>query len=117
METVCRAHGSAPDTVIVVCRGEFDSARWQDFRRLLVEQGRADGVRQVVLDLAEVTFFDSSAIRALIGARTELEGHDVALHVDRTSRIVARVFDVVDLWVLFPPNDAPGARDGRTNGA
>ena len=46
--------------------GELDSASWEELLDRFEQAARADGAGQVVLDLSEVTFVDSSGMRAII---------------------------------------------------
>jgi anti-anti-sigma factor len=51
-------------------------------------------VRQVVVDASEITFLDSSGLRALLSAREQLEKADVVLKVDSPSAAVSRVLEM-----------------------
>src|SRR3954452_21367377 len=55
----------------------------------------ADGnIRTVVIDASDVSFLDSSGLRALLTAREQLEKLDVVLRVDSPSAVVERVLDM-----------------------
>ena len=67
------------DTVVVRLGGEFDVAAEEYFDRI-VERLAADA-KTVVLDLRELSFIDSSGLRALLRAwkRSQLEGASLAI--------------------------------------
>src|SRR3954471_15902570 len=54
----------------------------------------AGPVRQVVVDASEITFLDSSGLRALLSARERLEQVNVVLRVDSPSAAVSRVLEM-----------------------
>jgi anti-anti-sigma factor len=88
----------------LVLAGELDTAGWVQLRDRLVGLGD-DDVGEVVVDLGAVTFFDSSSVRAFIGARAELERRDIVLRIDRCSDIVRKVLEVTGVapLLLDPP--------------
>lgn len=67
------------DTVVVRLGGEFDVAAEEYFDRI-VERLAAEA-KAVVLDLSELSFIDSSGLRALLRAwkRSQLEGASLAI--------------------------------------
>jgi anti-sigma B factor antagonist len=78
---------------LVVIRGELDlntATRMKERIVDLVEKG----AQSLVLDLSEVTFVDSTALGAIVGAQRRCEG-TVALVV--TSRRVLRTFEITGL--------------------
>jgi anti-sigma B factor antagonist len=73
---------STPEGVVVLgMDGEFDLAAAPAIREQLAA-ARAGGPRGVVLDMTEVTFLDSSALRELLRA-------DVALRADGAPLVLA----------------------------
>jgi anti-anti-sigma factor len=60
--------------------GEFDMAVCEDFEEA-VRALRGDNLRQVVVDLAGLTFIDSSGIRALLDSKRHAEEHGIVLAV------------------------------------
>jgi anti-anti-sigma factor len=55
---------------VLVARGEIDIATVDDLRRGLRRLIESAGDRAVVVDLAEVTFLDSSGLEALVRAQS-----------------------------------------------
>ena|SRR5436190_11430407 len=55
----------------------------------------ADGaVRTVVINASDVTFLDSSGLRALLSAREQLERLDVGMRIESPSAVVERVLEM-----------------------
>jgi stage II sporulation protein AA (anti-sigma F factor antagonist) len=55
-------------TLVVRCSGELDLAAAADFRRAVdTELTEWEGLRDIVLNLGEVTFVDSSGLGAILG--------------------------------------------------
>ena len=68
------------DRVTVRVSGEIDIATAGEVEKPLLELFDS-GFDQVVLDLREVTFMDSSGIRVLIGAHQHAEARDATLSI------------------------------------
>jgi anti-sigma B factor antagonist len=82
--------------------GELETQNWEQFRDAIIDAA-GDGITAIILDLGEVTFFDSSAIRALLGARNVLQSRGVTIHLGATSRIVSYVVEITGIGAAFPP--------------
>ena len=69
-----------PETTVVPVSGEVTFSNVGEFDRKL-EQAFGDGARNLVIDLSEVTFIDSSGLSALLtaSARARERGGAVAL--------------------------------------
>jgi anti-anti-sigma factor len=70
------------------------------------EIARADN-RDLVIDMASVTFIDSTAISALVGAYRRAGQAGVRITVARPSRPVANVLRMTGLLDLFTDGDVP----------
>jgi anti-sigma B factor antagonist len=90
------------DAVTLAIDGEVDVEEAPLLTRAIIECARIERVQMVVLDLSAVTFFGSSAIRALIRAGNDLRDRGVTLHVDRTNHLVAKVLELTGVAALFP---------------
>src|SRR5947207_1928428 len=75
--------------VVIVLEGELDLAAAPALREA-VEAVEA-GARAVVLDLAESTFVDSSVLRELLHAQSEVERHGAVLVLAGVPAPVARL--------------------------
>ncbi len=87
------------DVKVVALRGELDFDGAPAFARAL-EELRADGEREVIVDLSELTFIDSSGISVLVGAARAATAEQGTLVVAAPTPHVKRVFDIVRLSEL-----------------
>ena len=81
---------------VIRVRGELDLASAPHLTTLLSTTAGKSTV-PVVLDLAEVTFIDSSALRALVLAGRELADSGRTLQIGPRSEMVARVLEMTHL--------------------
>ena len=86
--------------------GELDMAGTDALEKAVLG-GSAEGVTRIVFDLRELTFIDSTGLRALVAVHDlcRARGCEVALIPGR--RAVQRVFDLTGLTDVLP--FAPGA--------
>ena len=109
-----------PDEALAVHRSDVDGVRLLEvFGELdlataprlcaLLDEARAERVRRVVIDLTGVDFCDSTGLRALMGASTELRhaGGRLAVAVLPNGG-VARLFDVTGIREGLPTHDTQG---------
>jgi anti-sigma B factor antagonist len=92
--------------VVLDADGEFDLAEVETFQACL------DGIiascdGAVVVDLAGVTFIDSSAISALLNARRRLAGEGRELRIEHLTGPVARVFELAGLTNILGDTAMP----------
>ena len=78
---------------LVVLEGELDLAAVPELRERLAEAGAA-GPRGVVLDMTEVTFVDSSALRELLRAHSAVRDAGAELVLAGVGPAVARLFEL-----------------------
>jgi anti-anti-sigma factor len=86
--------------VVLNIDGEFDMSEVETFRSC-VDEIITSCDTAVVVDLAGVTFIDSSAIEALLNARRCLAGEGRELRLQRVSAPVARIFELAGLTNLL----------------
>ena len=92
-------------THIAPC-GELDIATTPELEQALTEAtAGADG--EIVLDLRELTFMDSTGLRALAQANSRAEEAGVSLSIVRGPRQIERVLEISGLGGLLPLVDAP----------
>lgn len=82
--------------LVVHVRGELDLASAPQLSAALSEAA-GSSTRPVILDLAEVSFIDSSALRALVLAGRELGAAGRQLQIGPRSEMVARVLSMTSL--------------------
>ena len=93
-----------PEVVTLYVSGDVDEQDTTELCDLIVGNG-CPATPTVALDLSDVTFFGSAAIRALIRASRLLEDRDCQLCIDDCSGFVARVLDVTGVRAAFERSD------------
>lgn len=91
----------------VAPRGEIDIRTAPDLRAALTGV-LDDGARRVVVDLAGVTFMDSSGLSVLVGAHRRLSRDGGRLEVTGTLPPVERVLRLTGLVGILDVRDAAG---------
>jgi anti-anti-sigma factor len=90
------------DAVRVKPIGELDMATVEQVARP-VRELRAAGFREIVLDLSELSFIDSSGIKMILDARDASLENGIGLKVLPGRPAVQRAFEVTGLTpLLFP---------------
>jgi stage II sporulation protein AA (anti-sigma F factor antagonist) len=82
-------------------RGELDPATAPELERKLVDVIVEQRPDQVVVDLADLTFMDSSGIKALVRLRAMLVGSGSHLVLQRPRDAVCRVLELAGLRGFF----------------
>jgi anti-sigma B factor antagonist len=82
---------------LLLLRGELDLAA----AAMLRTRVEAAATRGLIIDLREVTFIDSSALRELLNARGELERHGSRLVLSGVPAPVRRLLDLTGTTHLF----------------
>jgi anti-sigma B factor antagonist len=82
-------------TIVVTLQGELELSAAPTFKRDLLELRRA-GYRQFILDFANVTFFDSTALGVLIGFSRRVEGSGTLALTDLPA-MVRKVLEVTSV--------------------
>jgi len=79
--------------VVVSVQGELDAATAEPLERALAAIDSID-CDTVVVDMAEVSFIDSSGLQALLNGRHDLARHDVGLVICNPQGQARRLFEV-----------------------
>ena len=94
---------------IVTLRGEIDAFTAPTLRADLRHLVEERGARIVVVDLEAVTFLDSSALGALVGAFRRLRERDGQLRIVEPRAAASRIFELTGLDAvldLYPDREA-----------
>jgi anti-sigma B factor antagonist len=86
--------------------GELDIATTPELEQALTD-ATANSVEEIVLDLRELTFMDSTGLRALAQANSRAGERGVMLSIVRGPRQIERVLEISGLGALLPLVDAP----------
>ncbi len=92
-------------THIAPC-GELDIATTPELEQAIAD-ATADDSDEIVLDLRELTFMDSTGLRALAQANVRADESGVNLSIWRGPRQIERVLEISGLGALLPLVDAP----------
>ncbi len=95
------ATSTGDDGTTLAVAGELDPATTPQLDDAVAATLGVDGVRRVVLDLAEVGFIDSSGLSALLNARNRAQEVDVDLVVANPSPHCRRLLEATKLTDLL----------------
>jgi anti-sigma B factor antagonist len=99
--------GSAP-AVCVTVAGEVDSTSASVLRQHI--EPLLDGdVRELTIDLGQVTFLDSAGLCVLASAHRQAVRQDVTMRVLASSRAVIRPLQITGLWDLLKAERVDGS--------
>ncbi|MBD0693952.1 STAS domain-containing protein [Streptomyces sp. CBMA123] len=101
---------------IVTMAGELDRDS-ADALRTVLARPLHDGIRRIVVDLAELRFCDSTGLNILLQARLDAEAAGRTLDVVRPRPIVARLFEVTGTDTVLRIRSDPGPDPDATPGA
>jgi anti-sigma B factor antagonist len=93
----------ADDLAVLVARGEIDYSASPELSELLVDRVIA-GIRRFVIDVSKVTFIDSTAIGALVGAVMRLQesgGGSMVIVCAPENQRVLRIFEMAGIDSLI----------------
>ena len=95
-----------PGRAILVLHGELDLATKSQLRDVAMAQLGVTGVATLGLDLADITFLDSSGINVLAELRRKGQERGIDVEILAVSRRAARVLTIVGLAEPFgiPPD-------------
>jgi anti-anti-sigma factor len=95
-----------PERVMLLLHGELDMATEAQLRDVAMQQLAAHDLAKLQLDLADVTFLDSTGVSALVDLHKEATDRGVDLEIVAASHRAARVLTIVGLAEHFglPPD-------------
>ena len=95
-----------PGQTILVLHGELDMATESQLRDVAMAQLGVSGLATLGLDLADITFLDSSGISVLVEVRNQAQERGIAMEISAVSPHAARVLTIVGLAKSFgiPPD-------------
>jgi anti-sigma B factor antagonist len=107
-----------PGQTILVLHGELDIETESRLRDVAMAQLGVSELAKLGLDLADITFLDSSGISVLVDLRNQANDRGIDLKILAVSQRAARVLTIVGLAEAFgiPPNpDAVPAESADTD--
>ena len=97
---------AARNDALVLCDGEWDISRAEEFARLAAE-GLARGTPLLILDFRQATFVDASTVGAICAVAREASAKGIQVGVACGEGFVRRVFELVHLADLMPVAKTP----------
>ncbi len=97
----CTWTSPSAGTAVVAMRGEIDAIAIPSLSGCL-DDAISAGHRQVVLDMAEVSFIDSVGLAAIVAAHKRLTAHGGTLSVRRPTAHVRKLLDITGLTGFVP---------------
>lgn len=91
---------AAGDDIVVTLAGDIDLAVERDLRSRLTDAVEADPAG-ILIDMAAVTFIDSTGIGSLVRAHTRARRSAIPLRIVRPSAVVTRQLRIMGLYGLF----------------
>lgn len=98
-----------PGQVFVRPSGEIDMATADALGATITDALHRPGVREVVVDLADVRFLDSSGVRVLVHGVAVGRERGVTLRVENPQPVVARVLRITGVGPLLGLADGDAA--------
>jgi anti-sigma B factor antagonist len=97
------------DELVVALAGEFDLHGRDELQAALVSA--VEVAPQVLVDLADVRFLDSSGLHALVAAHQLAKERGRSLYVANATGTVATILEITGIIKLLrPPSDGPRTR-------
>lgn len=89
------------ETFVISVAGDLDLRTAPDLKAHIVEAVESGG-REVILDLTETTFIDSTALGAIVGGVKRLKAVDGSLALACSDRSIVRIFEITGLDRILP---------------
>jgi anti-sigma B factor antagonist len=97
---------------ILVLHGDLDMATEAELHDVAMAQLAVQGLAKLGLDLADITFLDSTGVTALLDLRQQANDRGIDMEILAVSRRAARILALVGLAESFgiptDPDTAPG---------
>jgi anti-anti-sigma factor len=93
------------DEPVISLRGDLDPHTAPLLESALAEAADTSGVTRVVIDLAGVSFIDSSGLRVFVAGRELLAGKGAALALRNPNRNTRRLLDITGLGEIIDVED------------
>ena len=90
---------------VVDVKGEIDVYTAPKLREKLIELV-SEGTYQVVVNLEDVDFLDSTGLGVLVGALKRVKAHDGSLSLVCTQDKILKIFKITGLTKVFPIHDS-----------
>ena len=89
-------------TLYIVLSGELDEHSAGYIRGELDETFSGNGFGQIVIDLSELDFMDSTGIGVLIGRYNLMKKKNIPIYISNPSKHAEKIFKMTGLYELMP---------------
>ncbi len=89
------------DTAVIALSGEVDLYTAPEFKQQLLET-IGQGAKEVVVDLSDTTFIDSTTLGVLVGGVKRLRPDGGRLSLVCNDRNITKIFEITGLDKVFP---------------
>lgn len=90
------------NTLYVILSGELDEHTANNTRIALDKLFEGNGFKQVIIDLSELDFMDSTGIGVLIGRYKKLKGRNLPIFICNPSSHAEKIFKMTGLYDIMP---------------
>ncbi|MBR2467806.1 MAG: STAS domain-containing protein [Clostridia bacterium] len=90
------------NTMYIMFVGELDEYSAGYARNCLEELFSADNFKQVVIDLSELDFMDSTGIGVLIGRYKKLKMQNIPIYICNPNLHIEKIFKMSGLYEIMP---------------
>ena len=89
-------------TLYVLLSGELDKHSAQTTRITLDEMFSSNGFKQIIIDLSELEFMDSTGIGVLIGRYKRMKDKNIPIFICNPSSHAEKIFKMTWLYEIMP---------------
>lgn len=90
------------DTLYISFCGELDDCSASFARNLIDEKLRALSYKDVVFDMANLSFMDSTGIGVLIGRYKYLKNNQIKAYISNPTSVVEKIFRMSGIFEIMP---------------
>ena len=104
------------DVWVIALTGEVDLYTAPEFKEQLVDV-IGKGAREVIVDLSDTTFIDSTTLGVLVGGVKRLRAQDGRLSLVCSDRNIRKIFEITGLdrvFTIYPTRDEALAKTGAS---
>jgi stage II sporulation protein AA (anti-sigma F factor antagonist) len=99
MQVLTKVH---KNTLYISLVGELDE-KTAEYTRIAMEKAMtAFGANQIIIDLANLSFMDSTGIGVLIGRYKKMKDKGVQIYISNPSLQAERIFSMTGLYQIMP---------------
>ena len=93
------------DTLVISLAGEFDEHSANYVRDLMDNLMSESNARQVIVDLGQLDFMDSTGIGVMIGRYKKMKSRGIPIFVTNPSKQIDKIFMMTALYDVMPKID------------